>query len=76
MGRGGKPKIIEFDGQTFKSIAEFAAWAVDHSHETGKVRGILCNMCNMEIGGLRDDADTADRAAKYLRASQAVIRFG
>jgi hypothetical protein len=42
--------------------------AVDHCHETGKVRGLLCSMCNTAIGKLNDDPNLLDKAAKYLRA--------
>ena len=39
---------------------------VDHDHETGKIRGILCNRCNRSIGLLRDDPAILRRAADYL----------
>ena len=42
--------------------------AVDHCHETGKIRGLLCSMCNTAIGKLKDDPNLLDRAADYLRA--------
>lgn len=40
--------------------------AVDHCHETGKVRGLLCQKCNRAIGLLKDDPATLRRAISYL----------
>lgn len=39
---------------------------VDHNHETGKVRGLLCNNCNFAIGHLKDDIQLLKNAIKYL----------
>jgi len=45
-------------------------FAVDHCHDTGKVRGLLCRPCNSAIGFLNDDYQTALSAARYLQTSQ------
>ena len=39
---------------------------VDHDHETGKVRGMLCFRCNAALGQLGDDPLVVRRAARYL----------
>lgn len=39
---------------------------IDHDHETGKVRGILCNSCNTALGLLKDKTDVLLRAVEYL----------
>jgi len=44
--------------------------AVDHCHETGLVRGLLCRRCNMMIGQSEDSVDVLNRAAKYLENSR------
>lgn len=42
--------------------------AVDHDHDTGKVRGLLCSRCNQGIGQLRNVA-TLQSAINYLEES-------
>lgn len=39
---------------------------VDHDHETGKVRGLLCNNCNAAIAFLNDETKLLDSAKAYL----------
>jgi hypothetical protein len=39
---------------------------VDHNHETGEVRGLLCPPCNYAVGERHDDAVWFRRAADYL----------
>lgn len=39
---------------------------VDHCHETGRVRGLLCKSCNFGIGNLKDSVLLLESAKQYL----------
>lgn len=41
---------------------------VDHDHETGRVRGLLCGSCNLALGRLGDSPDAIRRVLTYLEA--------
>jgi hypothetical protein len=40
---------------------------VDHDHETGEVRGLLCVQCNSALGKLGDREEALLRALEYVR---------
>lgn len=42
---------------------------IDHCHETGKVRGILCANCNQALGKFKDDIERLKSAIEYLERS-------
>jgi hypothetical protein len=44
-----------------------AGFVIDHDHNTGKIRGLLCHNCNIGIGQLGDSLDGLNKAVAYLR---------
>lgn len=56
----GEPESVIGAGGKVKTLA------IDHDHETGQVRGLLCNNCNRAIGLLKDNAYLLRAAADYL----------
>jgi hypothetical protein len=43
-----------------------SAVTVDHNHQTGKVRGLLCRGCNSGLGNFKDDPNVLRFAYEYL----------
>ncbi len=44
-----------------------AGFVIDHDHNTGKIRGLLCHNCNIGIGLLGDSISGLNAAINYLR---------
>jgi hypothetical protein len=61
--QGGRCAICGTD--TPGTVQRF--FAMDHDHETGEMRGLLCYRCNIGIGNLADDPDRLEAAARYHR---------
>ena len=61
-GQGGRCAICgkaEGDSRGFRMH-------IDHDHETGRPRGILCNLCNNGLGNFHDDPTLLAKAIAYL----------
>ena len=51
--------VLRHDGSTH----------IDHDHETDKIRGLLCYICNRGLGHFKDRPELFRRAANYLESS-------
>jgi len=45
----------------------WSVFAVDHCHDTGRVRGLLCYGCNLALGILGDTEAGLSKALDYVR---------
>lgn len=67
----GKCAICKTDAR-IKSKTEGlkSALAIDHCHETGKIRGLLCHGCNIALGAFKDSIKNLKEAIGYLLANK------
>jgi hypothetical protein len=47
---------------------------VDHCHETGKIRGLLCMACNFLVGHLERDQEIVTKALSYMHQERTTIK--
>jgi hypothetical protein len=64
-------RLLESQGRACASCSAAPAggddaWHTDHCHESGNVRGILCQACNLALGACGDTAASLDRTARNL----------
>jgi len=64
-----RPESMKSNGGT----GRLRRLVIDHDHETGKVRGLLCSGCNTGIGLLEDNAEFLEQAVEYLRAAKSLV---
>lgn len=58
--QGGVCAVCEKNGHTKHPLH------VDHDHETGQVRALLCAKCNIALGSMDEDADRIKALAAYI----------
>ena len=64
-------KMYDEQGGACKICSKnFPRLCVDHCHNSGKVRGLLCQKCNKAIGLLGDNLDYLTNAITYLESSR------
>ncbi len=63
-GACNRPVTIEFTNVKGERARNKAV--VDHCHKSGKVRGVLCNGCNIGLGAFEENPDRLRAALEYL----------
>ncbi len=58
---------------TTKTVKGQGRLQIDHSHDNGEVRGILCSDCNLALGHAKDDIKILAAAVQYLEAPSTII---
>ena len=48
----------------------YGKFVVDHDHSTGKVRGLLCNHCNVLLGHAKEDVRILENAIEYIKENK------
>lgn len=53
--------------ETKKRNSRIQRLSIDHDHETGKFRGLICDKCNRLLAAARDNPTILRAAARYLK---------
>ena len=53
--------VLQRKGQSLEAAV------IDHDHNTGQIRGLLCGGCNKGIGLLKEDPEILRRATEWVK---------
>jgi Recombination endonuclease VII len=70
IGQGEVDAMLAAQGGLCAACREDEPKHVDHDHKTGRVRGMLCFLCNQALGNVRDDVTRLQGLIDYLRRSR------
>lgn len=59
-------RIVRVNAKKYKTEKR-PRLSVDHDHETGEVRGLLCTKCNIALGHMQDSIEILESAIIYLK---------
>jgi hypothetical protein len=65
--QGGRCLICNKKPDVNAASINYRVLHIDHDHQTGKVRGLLCSNCNKGLGFFHDDPTLLVAASTYLR---------
>lgn len=70
--------LEEYEARTENAVCEVcsgrdAKTGLDHDHESGEIRGVLCGRCNTALGLLKDDPQRIRALALYLERKRTVM---
>lgn len=68
--QGGKCNICEKVFADRAPGVRKGAPCIDHNHDTGQVRGLLCRGCNVTVGFMEKDTARAIKAVDYILAAE------
>jgi Recombination endonuclease VII len=76
LTREGKQELLESQGNCCAACGSNSpnhkqGWVVDHCHKSNRVRGILCQPCNLTLGKVKDSPDHLRKLADYLEKHSA-----
>lgn len=56
--------------ETGRNAHGVVSLAVDHDHDTGRIRGLLCMKCNRALGLIGDSIEAVENLRRYLTNTQ------
>ena len=74
MPSGSRCALCRRTAEEARTSDRIKALSVDHCHETGAIRGLLCGPCNTGIGMLGENPERLTAAADYLYRAIALDR--
>ena len=57
-------------GDRYETVSRRGGLYIDHCHNLGHVRGLLCSKCNTMLGNAKDNIDILRKAIDYLKGDK------